>query len=77
MVYAKAAVSGLVTGLLTPIAFSLVTLIVSMVGVVFSEDGGMASGSFVLWPPTPLFAVGFLAGFVWVLLREKRRVRQT
>ena len=73
MMYAKAAVSGLVTGLLTPIAFSLVTLIVSLVGVVFSEGGGMASGSFVLWPPSPMFAVGFLVGFVWVLRREKQR----
>jgi len=75
MMYAKAAVSGLVTGLLTPIVVSLITLLVSMVGVVFSEEGGMASGSFVLWPLSPLFAAGFLVGFVGMLLREKRRVR--
>ena len=36
------------------------------------EVYGMASGSFVLWPPSPLFAAGFLVGFVVMLLREKR-----
>lgn len=72
-IYARAAIAGLIGGLLTSIVVPLVSAMVRF-GLAVTDDGGIAEASFVLWPLSPLFFAGFVAGFVWTLIRAKRRV---
>ena len=71
-VYAKAAIAGFIAGLLTSIVVPLVSAIV-MFGMAVTGGGGVAGAEIALWPFGPLFFAGFLAAFVWTIVREKRR----
>ncbi len=72
-IYARAAITGLIAGVLTSIVVPLVSAI-AMFALAVTGDGGFAEASIVLWPLGPLFFAGFVAGFVWALIRAKRRV---
>jgi len=75
-VYAKAAIAGLIAGLLTSIVVPLVSSII-MFGRAVTGGGGIVGAEIVLWPFGPLFFAGFLVAFAWTVVREKRRRRLT
>ena len=72
--YARAAIAGLIAGVLTSIVVPLVPAIVTF-GVAATGDGGTAEASFNLSPLSPLFLAGFAVAFAWSIIREKRRRR--
>ena len=79
MLYVKATIVGLVTGLLAVILpfFIMGSVMVLMGGIAVTEGGGIArlSGGIAEGMLTMLFPVGFIFGFVWSVWHQKAQAR--
>ena len=79
MIYAKAAIVGLVTALVAVIlpVFIMGSVMVLMGAIAVTGGGGITglSGGIAEGMVTMLFPVGFLCGFVWSVWRQKARAR--